>query len=480
MIILENLTAGYTHEPVLKEINWHIRKGEHWVVTGDMGSGKTTLLQALEGKVRKLHGRIQYGFLKNPLTYEERKASIRMVSFTDDSKLFHNASAIHYYQQRYQAFDSDGHLTVKGYLEAGGLDLTDPAHRQFLELMDLWPLLSLERIKLSSGQTRKILLCKAFLTRPKLLLLDNPHIGLDDQSRQLFNDYIDNLVKNFDQQIILSGYFRSLPQCMTHQLHLNQGRIESQDIIAGRKTEDKPDRLIHAPSENLKAHFRNANEAGFRTMLKFDQINISYQEKSIFRQLDWMVNKGEKWVVQGPNGSGKSTLISLIYGDHPQAYSNKIILFDRQRGTGESIWDIKKQIGFTSPELQSYYNYNQPASDVVLSGIWDSFFVQKREQKSQQLVHLLFGYFDLTSKLQAPFQTLSTGMQRLLFFMRALIKTPPVLLLDEPYQGLDNHIIKKCNLLLNHTLTDQHTLIFISHFPDEVPALVGKKLVLNG
>ncbi|MBK8503895.1 MAG: hypothetical protein IPL46_17790, partial [Saprospiraceae bacterium] len=163
--------------------------------------------------------------LRNPESFDDRRASIQLVSFTDTGKLFNSVNAVHYYQQRYQAFDSDGHLTVENYLLDGGLNIDLSTHREFLDLMDLWPLLPMERIKLSSGQTRKILLCKAFLQQPKFLLLDNPHIGLDDQSRQLFNDYLDKMVSHFEQQIILAGHFRNLPGCINRFLHLESGEV---------------------------------------------------------------------------------------------------------------------------------------------------------------------------------------------------------------------------------------------------------------
>jgi molybdate transport system ATP-binding protein len=480
MIILENLSAGYTAQSVISNINWHIRPHEHWVVTGNTGAGKTALLHTLAGKTRILSGRIDFRFLHNSGSYEERKAAIRMISFTDTGPLFHNANAVHYYQQRYQAFDSGGYLTVRDYLEDGGLDQADPLHQELLDLLNLRALLPLERIKLSSGQTRKMLLCKAFLSRPKMILLDNPHIGLDDQSRRVFNDYIDHLVEYFDQQIIFSGHFRSLPKCMTHQLHLEKGYLKSAGKITEKIPEENAVDHLTPPSKQLINRFNKPVSPLFEFLLKFDKINIQYTDKKVFHDLDWEVKKGEKWVVQGANGSGKSTLISLIYGDHPQAYSNKIILFDRKRGTGESIWDLKKSIGFTSPELHSYFRYNHMAIDVVISGIWDGFFVRTREKDSLELARMLFEYFELTDKIHTPFQALSTGMQRLLFLMRALIKTPPVFLLDEPYQGLDRLSTAKSNKLLNLALTDQHTLIFISHFPDEVPQLVQHRLLLDG
>lgn len=477
MITLDNVSSGYTAQPILKNINWQINSGEHWLVTGPMASGKTTLLNTITGKTRKLLGKIEYPFLENTFSYEERKKRIHLVSFTDTGKLFSSVNAVHYYQQRYQAFDSDGHLTVRDYLKDGGLDSDDPHHLSFIELMNLQPLLELERIKLSSGQTRKILLCKAFLGQPQFLLLDNPHMGLDDASRYQFNQYIDQLTHHFDQQIILSGHFRSIPSCINRQLNLQNGSINylgkpRLNAIDGSAKE-------HKAGGTFKPQKILFGSRPFETVLKFDQIEIKYKEKVIFQNLDWTVKKGEKWLVKGPNGSGKSTIISLIYGDHPQAYSNKITLFDRRRGTGESIWDIKKRIGFTSPELHSYFDFNHTAEEVVLTGVSDTLFPQNYTSQDVQMCYDLLQYFQIENYQKTPFKTLSSGMQRLIFFIRALIKNPPVLLLDEPYQGLDHATVQRCNTLLKQILSPQHTLIFISHFTDEVPDVVSKTLSLS-
>lgn len=476
MILLEDLSCGYTAKPILENINWEIKSNEHWLITGPMASGKTTLLNTIVGKTRKLSGKIEYPFLDNPGSYEERKKSIHLVSFTDTGKLFHSVNAVHYYQQRYQAFDSDGHLTVRDYLKDGGLDLDDSHHLNFIELMKLQPLLDMERIKLSSGQTRKILLCKAFLGQPRFLLLDNPHMGLDDASRNRFNHYLDQLTSHFNQQIILSGHFRSIPNCINRNLDLQNGRI----AYLGKPRLKEIDRSGNKSKawEKIEPEKKLFEGKPCNTILKFDQIEIKYKDEVIFRNLDWTVKMGEKWLVSGPNGSGKSTIISLIYGDHPQAYSNKIILFDRRRGTGESIWDIKKRIGFTSPELHSFFDYNHTAEDVVLSGVSDTLFPQNYTSQHAHLCLCLLEYFQIENYKKAPFKSLSSGIQRLIFFIRALIKQPPVLLLDEPYQGLDYTTVQRCNDLLKQMLSPLHTLIFISHFPDEVPDVVTKTLSL--
>ncbi len=487
LISLRQVTSGAFHTPLLHDVTWDIRAGEHWVITGDMASGKSALAKTLRGDLRIFSGELSYPFLQDPESRQERRESMTLVSFTDTSKLFRSVNAVHYYQQRYNAFDSDGHLTVRDYLATGGFDAHDPDHQEIVQNMSMDRLLDTERIKLSSGQTRKMILTKAILSRPKILLLDNPHIGLDHGSRQIFNDQMDELVLRYGLTIVMSGHFRSLPRCISHEIVLDQGRVKRQ----GRRFELRQERQKAATPrqldagkkyalDSIKAAYLQASYPQLpQSVLRFEQVQVRYHDQAILQRIQWEVKTGEKWTLMGPNGSGKSTILALIYGDHPQAYANRIYLFDHRRGSGESIWDIKRRIGFTSPELHAYFSYNQAAIDVVLSGLWDGFVVRQVTEVQRKLAEHLFIYFGLEGSEHTPFNQLSTGHQRLLFFMRALIKVPPVLLLDEPFQGLDEMAIHQCQTLLNEILTDQHTLIFISHFRDEVPLLVTKEYELR-
>ncbi|MEZ5038354.1 MAG: ATP-binding cassette domain-containing protein [Saprospiraceae bacterium] len=482
MIIAENITVGAGIVPILEGVNWIVKKGEHWVVTGDNAAGKSSLAKCLVGKNRVMKGRLHFPFLGNTPDFKTRNQAIHMVSFTDTSKLFRSANIQHYYQQRYNAFDADGHLSVRNYLVTGGFDESDPFHQNMVEILRLEGLLDKERIKLSSGQTRKMLLAKALIKRPQLLILDNPYIGLDLESRQLLNTTLDELVRNYDICLILVGQVAELPKCISHRLHLAKGEVAAAGPLSTVQTQ------LPAPAPNIaEVHLRNlrqyfqqeAKPLSADHIFKLDKVTINYGQTRILDQLNWRVLPGEKWMLKGENGAGKSTLLSLIYGDNPQAYAHQVYLFDKKRGHGESIWDIKKRIGFTSPELHAYYDEEHLAQEVVWSGLSDSFFVPRKvSAEKKAFVVLMFQYFGIEKHLNQPFSQLSTGIQRLLFFMRALVKVPPVLLLDEPFQGFDQQTIRRCQRLLESVLDERFTLIFITHFKAEVPAIVNKEFFL--
>ena len=196
-------------------------------------------------------------------------------------------------------------------------------------------------------------------------------------------------------------------------------------------------------------------------------INVQYDTIQVLKNINWTIRKGEKWALLGGNGSGKSTLLSLIYGDHPQAYANDITLFDRKRGTGESIWDIKKRIGYVSPELHLYFTENITNFALVTEG-----------GKNSRFARQLFRYYNMTHLINANFQELSFGEQRLVLLIRAFVQQPDLLILDEPFQGLDAYKINQSRALIDAFCRDR-TLIFVTHYKAEIPDIVSQILYLK-
>lgn len=474
LIHFHQLSIARGNTTILREIDWSVEQGEHWVITGANGAGKSTLAEALAGQHRRLAGNRSW-----PGLPEGTPGSIRLISFTDTGRLFHNANAVHYYQQRFNAFDADGHLTAGQYLEANG---HSPATaRNALRELGSEDLYHRERIKLSSGQTRKLLLAKALAGQPEILVIDNPYLGLDAGSRERLNALLDGLVTNTGVSLILAGQFSQLPACITHRLHLAGGRV----VAAGPGLSQQDLTSLSEESEQalaaISAYYHEREEAlKYDAVIRLEGIKVAYGEKVVFNNFDWTVKPGEKWVVSGDNGSGKSTLLSLIYADHPQAYANQVYLFDQRRGQGESIWEVKRRIGFTSPELHTFFDGQLTAREVVLSGLTDFFRPPKSITAAEgDCLRTLLGYADLDARHEEYFHRFSTGEQRLLLLLRALIKAPPVLLLDEPFQGMDASNVYRCKRLLDSVMTAERTVVFISHFREEVPEGIDLEVVIT-
>ena len=204
---------------------------------------------------------------------------------------------------------------------------------------------------------------------------------------------------------------------------------------------------------------------------------VSYNDRPILNHLDWQVNPGEHWQIVGPNGAGKSTLLSLITGDHPQGYSND--LTRRRRGSGETIWEIKRHIGYVSSSLHLDYRVNTSVRNVVLSGFFDSIGIyQAVSDRQRQLTEQWLALLGLDgARGDAPFHSLSWGQQRLALIARALVKHPALLILDEPLQGLDplnRQLVRRfIDVLIGQGATQ---LLFVSHHAEDAPQCITHRL----
>ena len=463
---------------IIKDLNWLVESGQHWIISGNCGVGKTTLVEFLAYKHRLATGSRSYPFLGENPSMEKFRKAVRYISFMDTTQLFQNLRDIHYYQQRFNAFDSDGHLTARQYIEHDGYSIE--GNERLLKAIGIYDLLDLDRIKLSSGQTRKLLLAKVLLSQPQILIIDNPYLGLDKESRKVLNDLLDTLAKDPQLTIILSGHHKELPKCVNHRLHFQNDGSFKMGLLEDTIPEEPNLSMDQQLLAEIKNCFDEKDPHGLSEILSLKDVSVIYDGKEILKPINWQVKPGEKWVIYGPNGIGKSTLLSLIYADNPQAYSKEIYLFGRKRGTGETIWDIKRQIGFTSPELHAYFRENHQAMQIVLTGLTDTFVLRKKPTDGDlKLAQLLFHYFGIEEAAEMPFRKCSTGTQRLILFMRSLIKVPPVLLLDEPFQGLDEIFIEKAKRLLEHVLRPDQSLIFISHYRKEWPGNIQQVLDLT-
>ncbi len=474
--LFKMLNASFKHrnEVFYENFNWTVKEGENWIISGPCGAGKTSLVNALSGKYYPIKGSLTYPFLEatGESIYAIKKKLIRVVSFRDDSRVF--SPNLYFYQQRFNAFAADGTLTVWEYLMNAGFDERIKEHIDLVKKMGVYSMLDLERIKLSSGQSRRLLITKAILQEPKILIIDNPYLGLDAPSRKEFNQLLDNLVQESGIQLILAGHYKELPNCISHELCLADFQVQSAGPLALPAIEKviKPVQQTQL-IDKIKALFTPPTNSSSK-IFDLKNVKVAYGDTLILDHINWTVSKGEKWALLGDNGSGKSTILSLLFGDHTQAYANDIHLFGTKRGMGQSIWDIKKNTGFTSPELHYFFSYELTCLQTVISGLFDHVYLKRApDEKEQQLIDLLFEYFELSHLKDQSFQKISTGQQRTILFLRALVKNPPLLLLDEPFQGLDTATINKAKRLLSAILTAEHTLVFISHYVEEIPDTVN-------
>ena len=336
-------------------------------------------------------------------------------------------------------------------------------------------------IQLSSGEHKRFQLIKALLDPPALLILDAPFTGLDVAARKGLERILQEVITAGTQIILVPGTF-PVPDCITHVL-----KIENKQLSFFGEKEDAEMIQNYFPVENelvFKKELLPISEDRyqFETLVKMENVSIHYGDKIIFKNLNWEILRGEKWLLKGRNGAGKSSLLNLISGDHPQAYSNEIYLFGKRRGTGESIWEIKQKTGYVSAELHAYFDKQISCFDAIASGFFDTMGLFKKLTNEQHKITLQWlDFLHLSSHVyNKPLLELSTGVQRLIFLARALVKNPPLLILDEPCQGLDFQQRDSFISLIDEMYsTSDKTLVYVTHKEEDVPACIQKVLHLG-
>ena len=473
-IELKNAVARKPEWRLAEPVNFHLAKGEHVAIVGRNGGGKSMLVDMITGKHPVYPGQLSYSF-------DEPYNNLKHITFRDTYGGDNDRT--YFLQQRWNQMEIDEETpTVGSKLEEAFQLAGDdtPERRAFqkhlYQLFHLEDLLDKYIILLSSGELRKYKLVANLFTKPKVLIIENPFIGLDAETRDQVKQLLATLAGQQDMQIILVlSKIDEIPEFITRVIKMLDLRFV-EDIVV--KTYYPIDRCPHA----ILLQKPNNIPPLPQQIIQFNNVTIRYGERTILKDLNWVVLKGEHWALSGQNGAGKSTLLSLVCADNPQAYANDISLFGHRRGSGESIWDIKKHIGYVSPEMHRSYKQNISAIEIVASGLKDTVGLYARPTEAERAVCLewmnLFGIKHLADR---KFLEMSSGEQRLVLLARAFVKSPDLLILDEPLHGLD-----LCNRNLVKTIVDRYmfdnperTLIYVTHYENELPKCIDNSLYLT-
>lgn len=430
--------------------NWHMQPGECWAVLGRNGSGKRYLAGLLCGTEAIETGTLAHDF-----------RNIALLSF-EQQQLF--------YEQELRNDDSDFiDRQDQGTTVAQLLGIT--AIPEELRFLGLEKLLHRGYRQLSSGEARKALLAQALLQQPDLLILDEPFDSLDIQAKAQLAEFFQHLLA--DGKTTLLFLLNTLEEIFPWHSHL--AFIDKGTLLAtGTREELLADQAVLALLQ-FDASTLPAWPTPFTQLpppsplVELRSGHVSYGDSVIFKDIDLRIEPGAHTLITGPNGSGKSTLLGLITGDHPQCYGNELSIFGQRRGTGESIWELKRRIGIVSPGLHRDHRVPGSALDIVLSGFFDSIGLYEKVSATQtQHARHWLQLVGLAALAEIPFKQLSYGEQRLVLIARALVKQPALLILDEPTQGLDDVNRHRVMYFLEHLSTQtQTTIVMASHRLDE-------------
>lgn len=424
-------------------------------IAGRNGSGKTQYVEQLRKQLAS--------------------DKVRYIAFADSYGP--NVDNQYYLQLRWNQHDIDHETpTVGDLLETAFLMTGDDTPERREMQRHLYSMFHMDEsldkyiITLSSGELRKFQLTKTLFANPKLLIMDNPFIGLDAETRDQLRQLLLTVAKERDMELILVlAKTDDIPDYVTDVQWMSEDTSVPPHVLTGAQREA----ILLLPYTH--------SDYDCLRVVEMHHVTIRYGSRTILKDLDWTVNNGDRWALSGQNGSGKSTLLSLVCADNPQSYACDITLFDRPRGSGETIWDIKRHIGYVSPEMHRSYKRNLPAIRIVASGLMDSIglYAVPNEQNYDKCRFWL-NIFGISHLAERPFLQLSSGEQRLVLLARAFVKDPQLLILDEPLHGLDlwNRRLAK-DVIETFCQRRGKTLIMVTHYQEELPAIITQHLVLE-
>jgi molybdate transport system ATP-binding protein len=436
---------------------WQVVKNEPWCVLGKNGSGKQYLDQLLTGQLQAQ----SIGELSLP-----EIDKVAMVSFESQQRVYEN-------ELKMDATDyldaNDVGTKAKEFIPQDRL--TDPLIKEF----GLSHRLESGYRQLSTGEGRKLLILQAIFNGVELLICDNPFDSLDDVSCLALSKALAHLSKGKSKNnvtvILMLSNRQDIPSWCNNIAIIERNQLDVIGKLENDETKRQLDVLLKPTEDNSDwpIGFNHYSDYQHPFLVKLKKGKVHYNGVNVFENLDLSIKPLQHTLITGRNGSGKSTLMQLITGDCTQCYSNDLHILGIKRGTGESIWELKKQMGIVSSELHRQYRVNGDLLTVVLSGFYDSIgLYQKPERHHIELARQWLNKVDLLALQNTPFQQLSYGEQRLALIARALVKSPLLLILDEPTQGLDELNRHRILNFLEHIAQQkQSTMLLVSHRKDE-------------
>ncbi len=512
LISINNCRIENSRSILLPQIDWNMKKGQAWLIIGPNGGGKADFINALAG-LQKI---IPNNTAISGDSSTDTKESSYINQFADSVELVSLERAARLIQEERENDESD---YIEGGVDIGrtgrvfiaqalsetikkGAELPDFAKK--LEAYPQIKLCGVEKILdrglkyMSTGEIRRTLLARALISGKKLLILSDPFAGLDVQSRTILLDFFNTIASRSSPSIILGmERYHEIPDAITHVLEFKDKKISfcgiRSDYEKYLQAKQNPD-LQQTTNEQQKIQFveqlqqstqlnqsnqpeQSNQQQSNKTeqeipLVKMKNVNVGWGDNHVLRDLNWTLNKGEHWLIQGPNGSGKTTFLELITGDNMQVFCNDIELFGKRRGSGETIWDIKKQLGIVSYRLHVEYRMLGGTNllSVIVSGFKDSIGLYEAATDTEidyAKKWLKLGGFEGREK--ETFGSLSYGEQRAILILRSIVKSPKILILDEPCHGLDEQYRNKI-LNLMETIGEEGstTMLHVTHDSSEI------------
>ena len=432
----------------------NISNGEGWLVKVNNSNRVSNFFDWLEGR--------RY-FPGDTIEYEADPHKISGVSGVGRYagilrfRLSEDEGSEFYYQQRFNSTENDKVQTVQEFIGP----VKDPELTVLAGRLGTDKLMEEKINMLSTGEFRKAYTFKAALSHPAVMFLEEPFAGIDPESYEILCRLLGHL-KTRGTSIVIFSSGNHKPDFIDHFIW--DQKNENEDYLEALME-------IKIPAPQIPGEFTKAFE--------LSDLRAGYFGHEILHDINWTVNRNDQWKLTGPNGAGKSTLLSIVYADNPQAYSNSIYLFDKKRGSGESIWDIKDKIGYYSTELYRYFDKHQSVEEAIDSILFLNPYRKRILTKEEEIFSIqVLQYFGLYGSLNKKLYEQSPELQKLTLIAGVLIKNAPLLILDEPFQGFTDYMAGKARALVNKYARNR-TFIMVSHNNSDFPECITRHFRLN-
>nr|WP_310737032.1 ATP-binding cassette domain-containing protein [Pseudoalteromonas sp. SG43-7] len=450
-----NLGTNERESFLVSKLTWQVESAQHWVLLGGNGAGKSAITAVLLDQANIVSGTRRCDFKRTEIVSSDLQKQLITAELLAD-----------------QDDITDGKTSPKLVSELiyqqSGPYFDQQLCQQLITGFAFEALLKQRLRALSTGETRKLMLIKALSNRPELIVLDEPFDGLDVQSVELLRSVLIELSASMTMVFVVNR-LDEIPVFITHYGYVKNGELQQQLATPDLKQRDDLFKLLHLQQTDLtipsKDVAHSAPEFNEPELVRLQNASVSYSGKVIFNHLNWTIKARQHWQLSGQNGSGKTCLLNLITGDNPQCYNNDIKVFGYQRGSGESIWQIKQHIGYISNALHMEYRVSISALNTIVSGFYDSIgLYQKPTQIQLDIAIQWLALLGLSELKNTPFTQLSFGDQRMLLIARAMVKHPTLLILDEPCLGLDEANRQRVLLLIEKICAaGSSTVIYVNH-----------------
>ena len=478
LIEIEHVFVTYpgTERHILNDFNLTLYEGEHAVIRGGNGAGKSTLLRLLRGEQwpdqidHRRTGRVLWhgpeGADPSPLT--GRKVT-SLVSAMQQERVVH------------QEWRVDGErLVLGGFSDAIYIaqqptsEMCETAY-QLVRLLGGVHLLKKPVTAMSQGQLRLMLVARSLVREPEVLLLDEVTDGLDARARNTLLDALER-ASELSTLVMTTHRPETLPSWIGRQIVLENGKaVDGPMLETAVEPEKEPAPVASAPE--LKGI------RGCSARIAIKDASVFIDRVPVLYDINWTINPGENWAVLGGNGAGKSTLLRLLAGDEIVAYGGEIVReLPRQGGVVDRLEVLRKGVRLVSDRQQATYTYDITGEELVFSGIDNSVGVY-REPSEKELAQVT----DILASLHLEFlakrtiRSCSTGEFRRLLLARALAGEPDLLLLDEPFSGLDAPSRNEFFALLNQLARQGVQMILVTHHKADIfPAITHMLQLENG